>query len=115
VSAAPVRGSSNDLARLVRNLLANAVRHAHTRVVIACHQDEASTFMVIGDDGPGVESGLRDAVFERFRRGDAARGHESGTGLGLSIVRAVAERHGGTVRIADSVAGARFEIWLPAG
>lgn len=115
VSAAPVRGSRDDLARLVRNLLANAVRHAQTRVEIACHQDDAGTLVVVVDDGPGVDPGLRDAVFERFRRGDAARGHESGTGLGLSIVRAVAERHGGTVGIADSVSGARFEVRLPAG
>jgi signal transduction histidine kinase len=113
VSAAPVRGNRDDLARLVRNLLANAVRHASARVEVACSQDAAGTVLVVTDDGPGVDPELREAVFERFRRGDPARGHGAGTGLGLSIVRAVAERHGGTVRIADADGGARFEVRLP--
>ena len=113
VSAAPVRGRRDDLARLVRNLLANGVRHASARVWVACRQDESGTLLVVEDDGPGIDPDLREAVFERFRRGDAARGHESGTGLGLSIVRAVAERHGGDVRIADGGGGARFEVRLP--
>lgn len=113
VSAAPVRGSRDDLARLVRNLLANAVRHASATVEVACRQDQSSTMLVVADDGPGIERELREAVFERFRRGDPAREHDAGTGLGLSIVRAVAERHGGTVRIADSDRGARVEVRLP--
>lgn len=113
VSAAPVRGNRDDLARLVRNLLANAVRHASARVQVACRQDASGSLLVVEDDGPGVDPGLRDAVFERFRRGDPARGHAAGTGLGLSIVRAVADRHGGTVRVADGGGGARFEVRLP--
>ena len=113
VSAAPVRGNRDDLARLVRNLLANGVRHASARVEVVCRQDAAGTLLVVTDDGPGIDPELREAVFERFRRGDPARGHGAGTGLGLSIVRAVAERHGGTVRIADADGGARFEVRLP--
>jgi signal transduction histidine kinase len=115
VSAAPVRGRRDDLARLVRNLLANGVRHARSRVEVACRQDAGGTILVVADDGPGIDPALREAVFERFHRGDPARGHDEGTGLGLSIVRAVAERHGGTVRVADRGGGARFEVRLPAG
>lgn len=113
VSAAPVRGSRDDLARMVRNLLANGVRHAAGRVDVECRQDESGTLVVVVDDGTGVEPAMREAVFERFRRGDPSRGHDSGTGLGLSIVRAVVERHGGTVRIAPGAGGARFEVRLP--
>lgn len=113
VSAAPVRGSRDDLGRLVRNLLANAVRHASQRVDVTCRQDESGTVLVVVDDGPGISPERREAVFERFRRGDSTRGHESGSGLGLSIVRAVAERHGGTVRVVDGDGGARFEVHLP--
>lgn len=113
VSAAPVRGSRDDLARMVRNLLANGVRHSGGRVEVVCRQDQAGTLLVVADDGPGVDPAMREAVFERFSRGDPSRGHESGTGLGLSIVRAVVERHGGTVRIADGGGGARFEVRLP--
>ncbi|RYC05326.1 sensor histidine kinase [Nocardioides zhouii] len=113
VSAAPVRGSRDDLARMVGNLLANGVRHARVRVEVACHQDESGTLLVVADDGAGIEPALRETVFERFRRGDPARTHGAGTGLGLSIARAVAERHGGTVRIGESDGGARFEVRLP--
>ena len=52
-------------------------------------------------------------MFERFWRADTARSDTGSTGLGLSIVRAVAERHGGTVRVADTPGGARFEVRLP--
>lgn len=113
VSAAPVRGNRDDLARMVRNLLANGARHARARVEVVCGQDAAGTLLVVADDGPGIEPHLREAVFERFRRGDPSRGHDAGTGLGLSIVRAVVERHGGTVRILPGDGGARFEVRLP--
>lgn len=113
VSAAPVSGRRGDLARLVRNLLANGVRHARSRVEVDCWQDAAGTTLVVTDDGPGIDPALREAVFERFHRGDPARGHDEGTGLGLAIVRAVAEGHGGSVRVTDSAAGARLEVRLP--
>lgn len=55
-------------------------------------------------------------MFERFFRGSAAGAHASGSGLGLAIVRALAERWGGAVSIANRAdGGARAEVWLPAG
>jgi signal transduction histidine kinase len=39
----------------------------------------------------------------------------SGSGLGLSIVRAIIERHGGTISASNGPnGGARFEMWFPA-
>ncbi|MGH9093352.1 MAG: ATP-binding protein, partial [Acidimicrobiales bacterium] len=53
--------------------------------------------------------------FERFARLDTARNRAAGgTGLGLAIVGAVVAAHGGTVRVADSPAGARMVVRLPA-
>ena len=69
--------------------------------------------LTVSDDGPGIEPGQRERVFERFWRADTARSDSGSTGLGLSIVRAVAERHGGTVRVVDAPVGARFEVRLP--
>ena len=114
VTAAPVRGSRGDLGRLVRNLLANASRHATSRVRVSCATGpDGVVRLTVVDDGPGIPPELRERVFERFFRGDAARSDSGSTGLGLSIVRAVAERHGGTVRVVDSPAGARFDAALP--
>jgi len=114
VSAAPVRGNRGDLGRLVRNLLANAARHAGHRVEVGCSAEQDGTVLLtFGDDGPGIAPEMRERVFERFWRDDRARSDTGSTGLGLSIVRAVAERHGGTVRVADTPRGARFEVRLP--
>jgi signal transduction histidine kinase len=115
VSAAPVSGSPGDLGRLVRNLLANAHRHASSRVAVSLVSDSRCVRLVVTDDGPGVPTEQRDRVFDRFYRGDEARAHETGsTGLGLAIVRAVAERHGGTARLDEGPSGATFVVELPS-
>ena len=114
VSAAPVQGRRDDLARLVGNLLANAARHAATTVTVSLGVVEGEVLLTVEDDGPGIPPDQREEVFERFARGDPARGHDGGSGLGLAISRAVVLRHGGTVRVADSPGGARLEVRLPA-
>jgi signal transduction histidine kinase len=113
VTAAPVRGRRDDLARMVRNLLANALAHAATRVDLSLRTDGDGRDVVLAveDDGPGVPAEHRDRVFDRFYRVDSARDRtRPGTGLGLAIVRSVAEGHGGTVRIE---AGSRFLVRIP--
>ena len=72
---------------------------------------------LIHDDGPGIPLEDRDRVFERFTRLDPSRAHaeEGSAGLGLALVRAVVERHHGTVEVTDSPAGgARLQVHLPA-
>ena len=114
VTAAPLRGHRGDLGRMVRNLLANAARHAAGRVEVACGTaPDGTVVLTVSDDGPGIEPGQRERVFERFWRADSARSDSGSTGLGLSIVRAVAERHGGSVAVVDASVGARFEVRLP--
>ncbi|MGH3356907.1 MAG: sensor histidine kinase [Nocardioidaceae bacterium] len=115
VSAAPVRGSAEDLRRVVRNLLDNAVRHAATSVHVHLAEAEGRIVLVVEDDGPGVPAPERERVFARFVRLETARSHlTGGTGLGLAIVRSVAQRHQGTVVLAASDQGARFVVELPA-
>ncbi len=55
----------------------------------------------VRDDGAGFPPAFAERAFERFTRADPARSG-GGAGLGLAIVRAVAEAHGGTARIASS-------------
>jgi signal transduction histidine kinase len=115
VSAAPVRGSRDDLARLVRNLLANACAHAASKVVVTTGQ-VGDAVLVVEDDGPGVAAEHRARVFDRFYRADPVRARDgAGTGLGLAIVRSVTEEHGGTVELDEAGAGARFVVRLPVG
>jgi signal transduction histidine kinase len=114
VSAAPVRGSRDDLARVVRNLLDNAERHALSRVAVSSTTTESGVELIVSDDGPGIDSRHRPHVFERFYRGDEARRHDAGSsGLGLAIVAAVTARHGGSVDLAGSGPGAHVVVHLP--
>ena len=112
----PVRvaGVRDDLHRLARNLLENALRHTPpgTRVTARLAHRDGQAELVVEDDGPGVPLDLRDRVFERFVR--RAGDHGASFGLGLSIVRAVVDEHGGSVVVEDAGPGARFVVRLPA-
>ena len=104
------------LAQIFDNLLANADRYAPAgtaiEVRIAPGARETVVTRVI-DHGPGVPEALRDHVFERFVRDEAAG---SGTGLGLAIVRGLVEAHAGRVGLDDPPpdGGAVFAFTLPA-
>jgi signal transduction histidine kinase len=115
VSAGRVLGSPDQLARVVHNLMDNAQRHATARIVLELSTNPENVLLVVQDDGPGVAREERDRVFDRFARLDEARSQDSGgTGLGLAIAKEIVRAHGGTICIADSRAGARFEVRLPA-
>jgi signal transduction histidine kinase len=115
------RGDPDAVARVVRILLDNALRHApdsSTIHIIPAYHGETAT-LEVADEGPGVPPGDRERIFERFERGSAASG-ESGFGLGLAIGRELARRMGGELRHEDEAGpGARFvlelAIELPSG
>ena len=109
----PVRGNPVLLSRLFDNLLDNAVRHARARVLLAISAEGAQAQVRVSDDGPGISAELRPVLFERFVRGTSSRS-EPGFGLGLAIARAVAEAHGGALRLGPREAGAEFVLELPA-
>ena len=116
VSAAHLAADPGQLTRVVRNLLANAVRHADEAVTVALGEDDDTIRLAITDDGPGVAPEARARIFERFGRADDARTRaEGGAGLGLAIVRDIVDRHHGTVRYDDGwETGARFIVELPS-
>lgn len=116
MSAAHLQGDPNQLRRVVRNLLDNAIRHASAVVTVTLSESSAGIRFTVADDGPGIDVADRERVFERFVRLDAARSrHDGGTGLGLAIVRDIVERHGGTITLdeAGTDTGARFVVVLP--
>ncbi|ABS03293.1 sensor histidine kinase [Kineococcus radiotolerans] len=100
---ARVRGDAVALARAVRNLSDNAVRHADSAVRLELSVRDGEALLRVCDDGPGIPVGERERVFERFVRLDESRQRGSGgTGLGLPIVRETVAAHGGTVQVEDS-------------
>jgi two-component system, OmpR family, sensor kinase len=116
-----VLGDELRLRQVAANLLSNAEVHTPpgtvVKVTVDAYGDRAR--LVVSDDGPGLPPGLSDEVFERFFRVDKARSRATGggAGLGLSIVAAVAEAHGGSVRLENGREtggkGATFVVELP--
>lgn len=100
----------------VRNLLENAIRHSPAGARVAVTAVAGETVRIeIADEGPGVDLGERERIFDRFHRVDRSRSRRTGgAGLGLAIVRQIAELHGGTVVVeCPPDGGAIFRIELP--
>lgn len=118
VAELPVVGRLADLARMVRNLLDNAIAHAPhgSRVRVVGTREEraggAYARLAVEDHGAGVPASIRDRIFEPFFRGDEEREH-SGAGLGLSIAREIARAHGGDLRLDASAGLTRFVALIP--
>ena len=106
-----VRGNSDDLRDMVRNLLENALLHGRgkvsARIAIPERGSDAMSIEV-ADEGPGVPLGQEEAVFQRFRRLNV---DSPGSGLGLAIVRHVARSHGGDARFLPGIG--RVVVSLP--
>jgi signal transduction histidine kinase len=66
----------------------------------------------ISDQGPGIPPADRQRATERFFRGETARS-TPGSGLGLALVAAVAQLHGGSLRLEDASPGLRAVLSLP--
>lgn len=108
VGVRPVQtvGDANQLARVVRNLLTNALRFAESRVRVELSERDGRAELTVSDDGPGIAPADRTRVFERFVRLDPARsGRDGGSGLGLAIVAEIVATHHGTVAIEPSETG----------
>ncbi|KPI00978.1 sensor histidine kinase [Streptomyces mirabilis] len=109
-----VHGNRNELERLLRNLVDNAVRHAADHILITVRNQGRWVVTTVRDDGPGVPAGDAERIFERFTRLDDARSRDSGgTGLGLAIARDLARCHHGTLTLTGPTPGACFLLRLP--
>lgn len=116
IAAARVTGDARQLARVVRNLVDNAARHARTTVELHCGVRGGTAVLTIADDGPGIPREQWTRVFDRFVRLDASRARDAGgSGLGLAIVAEIVGAHHGTVEIGDrDGGGACITVALPA-
>jgi two-component system OmpR family sensor kinase len=108
-----VRGQTEALRMMLRNLLDNAVKYTPEagRVDVSvllepAHASGGQSFcsLVIEDSGPGIAPADRSRVFDRFFRASdvLATSNATGSGLGLAIVQIIAARHGATIALAES-------------
>jgi signal transduction histidine kinase len=98
--------SSEELRRVLANLVENAVRHASSEVALAVRAEGGGAVLTVVDDGPGIPADERERVFERFARLDDARDRDAGgTGLGLAIVRELLRRSDASISLQDNPSG----------
>jgi signal transduction histidine kinase len=95
-------------ARVLRNLLANALRHTPSggSIVVSVGSHDGVAEVCVQDTGEGLPSQGHERMFERFWRGDTARtSGRAGAGLGLTIARGLVEAQGGEVWAAQRRCG----------
>ena len=97
---------------LLRSVLGNLLRNAwhyteQGRIELRLWAEG----FVVEDSGVGIPQAEREAMFQPFVRGGAARGE--GLGLGLSLVQRICESQGWSVELSDAEPrGCRFEVCL---
>lgn len=100
-----VTASASDLARVLRNLADNAIRHSHPGDIVEIDVQTTATDVVVAvrDQGPGFPEEFVAHAFDPFTRSDPARDIRTGhAGLGLAIARALVEAHQGRIWIAPA-------------
>lgn len=107
-----------EMARVVRNLLDNAIRHTPrggtVRVEAVVDGDRAAALVSVRDGCGGIPAPDLPRVFELAYRGDAARTPgDGGAGLGLAVARGLVEAHHGEISVHNEGEGCRFTIRLP--
>lgn len=107
-----------ELAHVMRHLLANAILYRGAqppRVRVSSEVGDDGAVVTVGDNGPGVPEGEREAVFGLFKRLHGESTHR-GAGIGLAVCRRIIEGHGGRIWIeATPEGGTAVRFTLPGG
>ena len=109
-----INGRKNLINRCLNNLIDNALKYAN-KVNIQLNKKNTNLFIIIDDDGPGIEKKEHENVFKPFYKIDKGRAEsKSSVGLGLSIASDIIRSHGGNIKLEKSkMNGLRVKIFLP--
>jgi len=112
-----VKGTDDDLERLIGNLVENAVKYtpARGKVKLQLNLNAESLRIVVADTGIGIAPEAMPRIFEEFYRAKNAKemGQE-GTGLGLSLVKHIVDRYRGQIDVESRLGeGSTFTVTLP--
>jgi len=101
------------LTRVIENVLDNSLRHvpAGGRILMKAEARGDLATIAIGNDGPPVPHELREAIFDKFTRGEG--GTRNNLGFGLYFCRLAVEAHGGRIWVDDHPLPAVFGVDLP--
>jgi signal transduction histidine kinase len=111
-----IYGDQNQIARVLTNLLSNAIRYtAEGSVVVSTYESNAGVWVGVRDTGMGIDEADFPHLFERFYRGQkVSQSKIMGSGLGLAIVKEIVELHDGQIDWESaSGEGSTFRVWFP--
>lgn len=110
---ASVLADRGQVARVLRNVITNAVQHSPSGSTVVVRTDADGTIRVT-DAGPGIDTADVPFVFERFYRADRSRGVHPGSGIGLTVARELVTANGGSIEVESTGSyGTTFRIELP--
>ena len=115
-SSLRVRSDIQLLARILRNLLSNAIRYTpHGRLLLGCRRRGRRLSIEVWDTGIGIPLDKREEIFQEFKRGDSQRpDQDRGLGLGLAIVEKIAGILGHRIQVRSTPGkGSVFAIDVP--
>ncbi|MEW5715994.1 NahK/ErcS family hybrid sensor histidine kinase/response regulator [Pseudomonas sp. SB113] len=114
--SALVRSDIQLLARILRNLLSNAIRYTYKgRVVLGCRRQHQRLLIQVWDSGMGIAEERLEEIFQEFKRGDVQRpDQDRGLGLGLAIVEKIAGILGHRISVKSWPGkGSMFSVEVP--
>ncbi len=110
-----VSGDGDLLFLTFYNLADNALKFSRPgdTIEIRARQENTSVVVEVADTGIGIPLEAQPHVWEELYRGENGR-NLPGSGLGLALVRAVVERHGGSVALESKIEqGTNVTVRLP--
>lgn len=112
-----ILGDEEQLYCLISNLISNAIQYtpAGGQVKILLNRIDHQARLQVQDTGVGISAEDQARIFDRFYRANADRSRNTGgSGLGLSIAQAIAQAHGGSLRVQSKLGeGSMFTLQLP--
>lgn len=100
--------------QITRNLILNALHHGGTRVTVTVKRCDQESFVVVCDDGLGVDEHDEDSIFLPFEHRHRIPGYPGSLGLGLSVSRMLARSMNGDVTYRRDSDSTVFALNLPA-
>jgi PAS domain S-box-containing protein len=103
------------LSRVLRNLIANAIRYTEEgTVLVALRRRGDRVALEVWDTGPGIPESKREEIFQEFKQLGKTPGKRGGVGLGLAIVERIARVLGFEVELESREGvGSRFRVHVP--
>ena len=106
---------SEAMTKIISNLFTNAIKYGKTYIHVELTTDGTNFTIRFANDGEVVAPDKREEIFSLFTRLEKHSGHAPGAGIGLSYARSLAQMHGGSLAMDDSLTENVFILTVPIG